>query len=97
MKALQCCIYLAICLLCSGCLYTNIRTPLDTNVDQTQIGSKVGRASAQSVLFLVATGDASVEAAARNGGLTVINHLDVENQIILFGLFSKTTMIAYGD
>ena len=81
----------------SGCLYSNVKLPLDTNVDKTQLGSKVGRASAQSVLFLVATGDASVEAAARDGGLTVINHLDVENEVILFGLFSKTTTIAYGN
>jgi hypothetical protein len=97
MKLLKALIILTVCSLLSGCLYANVRAPLDTNVDQTRLGAKVGKASAQSILWLVATGDASVEAAARDGGLTTINHLDVEREVVLFGLFAKTTTIAYGD
>ncbi len=83
--------------LLSACLYTNVKGPLDTNVDSTQLGSKVGRASAKSFLFLFATGDASTEAAARDGGITTITHLDAEQEIIFFGFYTKTTTIAYGD
>lgn len=94
---LRLCILLATCLSLSACLYTNVKGPLDTNVDSTQLGTKVGTASARSFLFLFATGDASTEAAATDGGITTITHLDAEQEIILFGLYTKTTTIAYGD
>ncbi|MCB0324964.1 MAG: TRL-like family protein [Bdellovibrionales bacterium] len=81
----------------SGCLYTDIKTPLDTDVAETTLGTKVGRASARSYLFLFATGDASVEAAARDGFITTIRHLDAQQKVVLFGLYTETTTIAYGD
>jgi hypothetical protein len=81
----------------SGCVYSNAITPLDENVDETHIGSKTGRASVHIIAWLVAWGDAGVEAAARNGELEVIHHLDIERQVVLFGLYSRITTIAYGD
>jgi hypothetical protein len=81
----------------SGCVYSNVITPLDENVEETKLGSKTGRANVYIVAWLFAWGDAGVEAAARNGDLQVINHLDTEREIILFGLFSRITTIAYGD
>jgi hypothetical protein len=42
----------------SGCAYYNVTTPLDTDLDRTQLGSKVGESRAQSVLWLAAWGDA---------------------------------------
>ncbi len=81
----------------SGCVYSSATTPLDQNVQETRIGSKTGRASVYIVAWLVAWGDAGVEAAARDGGLEVIHHLDVERRVVLFGLFSQITTIAYGD
>jgi hypothetical protein len=81
----------------SACVYSHAITPLDENVDETRIGTKSGRASVHIVAWLVAWGDAGVDAAAKNGGLTVINHLDTERQVVLFGLYSRITTIAYGD
>jgi hypothetical protein len=81
----------------SGCIYSKAITPLDENVENTRIGTKTGRASVHIVAWMVAWGDAGVEAAARNGGLEVINHLDTERQIVLFGLYSRITTIAYGE
>jgi hypothetical protein len=81
----------------SGCVYSNAIIPLDENVDETRIGSKTGQASVHIVAWLVAWGDAGVEAAAKNGGLEVINHLDTERQVVLFGLYSRITTIAYGE
>lgn len=81
----------------SGCIYSNATTPLDENVQETRIGSKQGRASVYIVAWLVAWGDAGVEAAARDGNLQVIHHLDIERRVVLFGLFSRITTIAYGD
>jgi hypothetical protein len=81
----------------SGCIYSSATVPLDRNVEETTIGSKQGRASVYIVAWLVAWGDAGVEAAAENGGLKVIHHLDTERRVILFGLFTRLTTIAYGD
>ena len=83
--------------LLSGCVYSKVKAPLDTDVENTSLGSKVGQASNYSVLWLVAWGDAGTQAAASNGGISVVKHLDIEQQIILFGAFSRMTTIAYGD
>ena len=88
----------AICLTSlSGCLYTRVKLPLDTDVDSTTLGAKQGEATVQSVAWLVGWGDGGVEAAARNGGIKVINHMDVETFVVLFGAYSSSTTIVYGD
>ena len=84
-------------LLLTGCLYMDVKTPFDTDLNQTTLGEKVGKASVYSVLWLVAWGDGGTAAAARNGGITTVNHMDAEVFSMLFGLFSKTTTVVYGD
>lgn len=84
-------------LLLGGCLYTNVLTPYDADLDKTVLGSKKGIASNQSVLWLFAWGDAGTAAAAKQGGVTTVNHMDREVFSILFGLYTKTTTIVYGD
>jgi hypothetical protein len=42
-----------------GCAYVNVRTPYDTDLNQTRFESKTGTAKAYSFLWLVAWGDAS--------------------------------------
>ena len=88
---------LAAAFLLAGCLYSNVVAPLDTDMNKTTLGKTEGRASAYSVLWLVSWGDAGVAAAAKNGGLATVNHMDVEVQNILFGLYTKETTIVYGD
>jgi hypothetical protein len=83
--------------LLSGCLYTHIQTPLDIDLDRTQLGDKIGKAQWQSVLWAVAWGDAGTQAAARQGGLKIINHADSETFVILFGLYASQTTILYGE
>ena len=57
--------------------------------------SKVGKATSTSILALVATGDASIETAAKNGGIKTIKFVDYEvNNILGFGQY---TTIVYGD
>src|SRR5690242_5568651 len=72
----------------TGCFYTHVITPLDTNVDKTVLGAKTGKAMNQSVLWAVAWGDAGTAAAARNGGITTVNHMDREIYIVFFGIYS---------
>ena len=81
----------------SGCAYVNIKTPYDMDLDKTVLGDKVGKAKCQSILWLFAWGDASTAAAAKNGNITVINHMDGQIVTILFGLYCSSTTIVYGD
>jgi len=83
--------------LLSGCFYAHVLTPLDTNVDKTVLGQKMGKASSQSILWAAAWGDAGTAAAAKNGGITTVNHMDREYLNVIFGIYTKTTTIVYGD
>lgn len=80
-----------------SCLYTNIQTTLDTDLNQTKLGSKVGEAEVQSVLWLVAWGNGGINAAAKEGGITTVNHADQKVFGLLFGLYSSQTTVVYGD
>jgi len=84
-------------LLAPGCLYAHVRTPLDTDLATTKLGSKTGESTARSLLWLFAWGDAGTAAAAKDGGLTTLNHMDAEVLVVLFGLYTETTTIVYGD
>ena len=93
----------AVMLLClvslftSGCLYSNIQRPLDTDFNETELGSKEGRATNRSILWLFAWGDAGTRAAAENGDITVIKHADQQMLFIVFGLYFRITTVVYGD
>lgn len=84
-------------LLASGCVYTQISMPLDGDLNETRLGDKVGRASFQSVAGLVAWGDAGTQAAAEDGGITVLQHADREILTVLLGLYFRHTTVVYGE
>ncbi|MCI0650519.1 MAG: TRL-like family protein [Planctomycetes bacterium] len=81
----------------SGCVFVNIETPLDIDLAQTKFGTKQGEANLQSVLWLVAWGDAGTRAAADNGKLTTVNHADQRILSVLGGLYYRHSTIVYGD
>ena len=80
-----------------SCLYVDATRPLDINMNQTPIGTKTGESRLYSVLWLVALGDAGIQAAARNGGLKVIHNADTRDEVYFFGAFARRTTIVYGD
>ena len=82
--------------LLSGC-FVNVKIPLDTDLDRTELGTKVGEASAQGVLWLFLWGDSGTQAAAKQGGITTITHADRQIFSILFGVYARETTIVYGD
>ncbi|NUM34828.1 MAG: hypothetical protein HUU50_09800 [Candidatus Brocadiae bacterium] len=77
-----------------GSLYTEVKAPLSATSNSGY--SKIGKASCQSILGLVATGDASIEAASKNGGITKVHHVDYESKNIL-GIMGTFTTVVYGD
>lgn len=77
-----------------GTLYTDVKAPLA--VTSNAGSTKVGTAKMQSILGIVATGDASIEAAAKSAGITKIHHVDYEANSIL-GIVASFTVVVYGE
>lgn len=76
-------------------IYADVKGPgmvLDNRAGQ----SKVGTATAKSVLGIVATGDASIAAAMKEGGITKVHHTDYHTTNI-FGIVAETTIVVYGE
>ena len=90
---------LMVCVAVSGvsCIYTQVKTPLDTDLWGNKLGDKQGESSYQSILWLFAWGDAGTEAAAKDGGINTLNHFDQEVLSILFGLYYRQKTIVYGE
>lgn len=76
-------------------LYANVKGPLVATGASGE-ARLVGRASARSVLGLIATGDASIAAAVREGGIREIHYVDYETQSF-FGIVSEFTVVVYGN
>ena len=81
-----------------GLFYTNATYPITATGAKIEDLSKLkkGSASANSILFCVEFGDASIDKAAKNAGITKITHIDVHQKSI-FIFWSKTTVNVYGE
>jgi hypothetical protein len=103
-------IYLVLCLfstvLLAGCaamavspttgfLYTEIKAPI-TATSNSGPAEKVGKAVCTSILGLVSTGDASIQAAMLDGKITKIHHVDYHSTNIL-GIYAVFEVIVYGE
>lgn len=92
-------------MLCSGCavvasplngsLYTSVMYP-SHGANDAGPGPKKGEASASSILGIVATGDASIATAARNGGITKIHTADTKATSVL-GFYASYTTVVTGE
>lgn len=78
----------------TGGVYTDVKSPVMATGNATS--TKVGTAEASSILGIIATGDASIEAAAKSAGITKIHHVDQGGKSII-GVFAKYTVYVYGE
>lgn len=76
-------------------LVSLVKAPLSTE-GNWEMGSKKGVSMSTSILGLVATGDCSIATAAKNGGITKVNHVDYEYQNIV-GIYQEARVIVYGE
>lgn len=76
----------------TGVWYSDVQSGIAAT---PQVGPKVGEACAKSILGLVATGDASIEAARRNGGIISIASVDEKNTSLL-GVYATHCTIVRG-
>ncbi|NPV14612.1 hypothetical protein HPY86_06740 [candidate division WOR-3 bacterium] len=82
-----------------GTLYTSVKTPASAVAyygPQATSNAKVAKVTATNILGLIATGDASLEAAMRESGIKKVHHIDQEVTSIL-GLWSTYTIYVYGE
>lgn len=77
-----------------GGILTDITVPVTTT--SSQASTKVGTAKCTSVLTLVATGDCSLEAAKKAGGITEVSHVDWKANNIL-GIIGNYELIVHGQ
>ncbi len=64
-------------------------------VDNDVQASKVGRSRAEGIVMF-ATGDASITAAMRNGGITRVHHVDSQSLNVM-GIYSRYETVVYGE
>ncbi len=79
-----------------GIIYTDYKAPLDFDQENSMVGMKEGRAATVSYVGLVAMGDASIKAAAEDGGISTIYGADYEYKNIV-GIIQNYTTIVYGE
>ena len=79
----------------TGVLYTSVKLPVAASGKQAGY-TRVGVAKCHTILGLVARGDASIDTAAKNGGIKVIHHVDFSARNIL-GIAGEYTTTVYGE
>ena len=77
-----------------GTLFTNVKAPITATNNPK--GSKTGEAKCMSILGLIAVGDCSVEAAAKEGKINKVSTVDYKNKSI-FGIYTEIKVIVTGE
>ena len=78
-----------------GAIYTDVKAPLAVGSPGSGADLLKGEATAVSVLGLIASGDASIRAAALAGGITEVHYVDYHSENFL-GIYAKFTVYVYG-
>lgn len=77
-----------------GALFTDVKLPAAAS--SNTVAAKVGRSYCKSYLGVVAIGDASVETAKKNGGITKVTSVDWKAKSVL-GLVGEYECTVYGE
>lgn len=77
-----------------GVLYMDEKAGLEASSNQA--GTRIGSACANAYVGLVAMGDASIETARRNGGITMITSVDESFRSYVFGAYQEYCTIVRG-
>jgi hypothetical protein len=76
-----------------GAVYSGYKSPGEIG---TAASTKIGEACVSSILGVVATGDSSIEAAKKAGGITQVSHVDHE-QFAVLGVYATSCTIVHGS
>ena len=78
----------------SGFIYTE--TQYGDQATGESVGMKSGQACSTSILGAVALGDATVDAAAKAGGISKVSHVDHTSKSII-GVYAEFCTVVYGN
>ena len=78
----------------TGFLYTKVQGPITTG-NGTKTG-KTGQACATNILGLISTGDASIDAAKKAGGITTVASVDHDSTSVLM-VYGQYCTVVKGD
>ena len=78
-----------------GMIYSNYNAPVDVR-DNATACDKRGESQMVNLFGMFAVGDAGVEAAKANGGISKVGNVDINYQSLL-GIFGKTTTVVCGE
>jgi hypothetical protein len=79
-----------------GMIFSDVKAPLMVDYDKAQVSPKSGKAESICILGLVTTGDNSIQAAAAQGGIQTIEHVDY-HYFNVIGVYQKTTVVVFGQ
>ena len=89
--------YLAV-LVCGMMSVASCSSVVPLAATSNNVGAKCGTATETRILGLFPfKGDHGIDAAAKNGGIKKISHVDVEKYNICGYLYTKTTTRVYGE
>jgi len=77
----------------TGFIYSGYKSPGQVG---TAADGKTGEACISSILGIIGTGDASIEAAKKAGGITQVAHIDHE-QFGVLGVYATSCTIVHGQ
>ncbi len=80
----------------TGLWYTDVKGPVTATDNTINDGYVSGSSSFKSILGLIVTGDASIETAAKNAGITKIYYVDYSYKNVL-GVVATYTVTVYGE
>lgn len=80
--------------LSGGFIFNETTGPIDAS--SAKISDKTGQACIKNILGVVSTGDSSIKAAAKNGGIKEVATVDVKVKTIL-GLYGESCTIVTGQ
>ncbi|MAX79712.1 MAG: hypothetical protein CL843_06020 [Crocinitomicaceae bacterium] len=77
-----------------GSAFSKVSAPVTATGNE--VGTKVGTASAISIAGIVAIGDASINKAAKEAGITKISHVDY-SVVNIAGFYAEYKVYVYGE
>lgn len=86
----------------TGCIKSPVQGAFYTNIQDGMMvtgnagSSKVGTAEIKGYVGVVALGDASIQAACKDAGITRIHHVDYKS-LSYVGVYNIYTVVVYGE
>lgn len=80
-----------------GGMFSKLAAPMNLRFRGTELGPKRGEAHSVSVLGIISFGDASIAAAAREGGIKTIHHADTKMLSVFGPVYWQHTTVVCGS